>query len=292
MKKVLFVTLALAVGMTGFAQTKNMPVKAEKGKVGTANIYKKAIKGNEPAAMEFSVTPSAPMNQSRENEFAYDVQTMKTYYDLQSNGFVANRMHRFDDGTVGLVATWSQQSNLSDRGAGYDYYNGSAFIYDEENNPMPGRIENEKTGWPCYTQYGPDGEIVISHAAFGTSNAHLCYYTREKKGEGEWQGPFTIPNPEDLGTTVNLMTWPKIATSGPNHDIIHLWLRLLLVGRQRQQCGYPALRRYHEPRLCDQVDRQRRDLGTNQVLGQPLRRPRLGNRPELALRRRQSDVRP
>ncbi len=222
MKKVLFVTLALAVGMTGFAQIKNQPVKAEPMKTGTANIYKKAYGGTEDPIMSFAPTQALPYNENREIDFAVDVQTMKTYYDLQSNGFVANRMHRFDDGTVGLVATWSQQSNLSDRGAGYDYYNGSAFIYDEENNPMPGRIENEKTGWPCYTQYGPDGEIVISHAAFGTSNAHLCYYTREKKGEGEWQGPFTIPNPEDLGTTVNLMTWPKIATSGPNHDIIHV----------------------------------------------------------------------
>ena len=27
---------------------------------------------------------------------------------------------------------------------------------------------------------------------------------------------------EDLGTTVNLMTWPKIATSGDNHEIIHV----------------------------------------------------------------------
>ena len=223
MKKVLFLTLALAVGMTGFAQTKNQPVKAEKMKVGTANIYKKAYGGvNEAPIMNFAPSQTLPSNPNRDPEFAVDCQTMMTHYDLQSNGFVANRMHRFDDGTVGLVATWSQQANLADRGAGYDYYNGSEFIYSVDGNPMPGRIEIEKTGWPCYTQYGPDGEIVISHASFGTNNAHLAYYTREKKGEGEWQGPITIPNPDDLGTTVNLMTWPKIATSGDNHEIIHV----------------------------------------------------------------------
>ena len=221
MKKVLFVTLALAVGMTGFAQTKNMPVKAEKGKVGTANIYKKAIKGNEPAAMEFSVTPSAPMNQSRENEFAYDVQTMKTYYDLQANGYVANRMHRFEDGTVGLVATWGQNGpNFPDRGTGYGYFNGSEFLNDEENNPLAARVETEKTGWPGYAQYGPEGEIIIAH----TGN-ELTYYFREKKGEGEWNGPHYIPNPTNLpgpAAGVIAMTWPKIVTSGPNHDIIHV----------------------------------------------------------------------
>ena len=223
MKKVLFITLALAVGMTGFAQIKSQPVKAEKGKVGTANIYKKAYNGiNEAPIMSFAHSQVLPSNPSRETEYPVDCQTMLTYYDLQSNGFVANRMHHFDDGTVGLVATYGQNTNWSDRGTGYDYYNGSEFIYDIENNPMPGRIETEKTGWPCYTQYGPEGEIVISHAAFGTNNCHLTYYTREKKGEGDWQGPFSIPNPTDLGTTVNLMSWPKIATSGPDHNIIHV----------------------------------------------------------------------
>ena len=221
MKKILFLTLALAVSMTGFAQTKNQPVKAVKAKVGKASLYKKAYKGiNEAPIMNFAPAQTAPVNPSRD-EYPADYQTMMTNYDLQSNGFVANRMHRFEDGTVGVVATWSQKANLSDRGTGYNYYNGSEFLYDIEDNPIPGRIETEKTGWPCYTQYGPNGEIAISHAAFGTSNCHLTYYTRETKGEGEWTG-HSLPNPDDLGTTVNLLSWPKIATSGANHDIIHV----------------------------------------------------------------------
>ena len=223
MKKILLTTLALAIGMTGFAQTKNQPVKVEKKKSGTANIYKRAYNDiNEAPIMEFTPTQAAPANSSKNSDYLVDHQTMMTTYDLQSNGFVANRMYRFEDGTVGVVATYSQQASMADRGTGYNYYNGNEFLYDCEDNPIPGRIEIEKTGWPCYTQYGPNGEIIISHAAFGTSNAHLCYYTRETKGEGEWEGPFSIPNPEDLGTTVNLMTWPKIATSGANHDIIHV----------------------------------------------------------------------
>ena len=222
MKKVLFVTLALAVGMTGFAQIKNLPVKAGNEKVGTANIYKKAYKGiNETPSMEFTHTPSAPMVSSgvRDAEFPVDVQTMKTYYDLQSNGYVSDRMYRFEDGSVGLVCTWGQQGTAyPDRGTGYDFYDPSTgFIYDDENNPIPGRIEVEKTGWPCYTQYGPDGEIVIAH-----TGTQLTYYTREKKGEGAWEGPFYITNPTWLGAATCDMTWPKIATSGENHNIIHV----------------------------------------------------------------------
>ncbi len=210
----------MAIGMTGFAQTKNMPVKAEKKLTGTANIYKKAYKGiNDAPIMEFAPAQAAPMNSSKDAEYLVDHQTMLTYYDLQSNGFVANRMHRFDDGTVGLVATYAQQSNWSDRGTGYNYYNGSEFLWDTEENPIPGRVEGIKTGWPCYAPYGPNGEIIIAH-----TGDDLVYYTRETKGEGEWQGDFHIPNPTDLpmpaaGAT---MTWPKIATSGANHDIIHV----------------------------------------------------------------------
>ncbi len=221
MKKVLFVTLALAVGMTGFAQTKNMPVKAEKMKHATANIHKVAYRGNEPAPMEFSVSPSAPMNSSKNTDFPYDVQTMKTYYDLQANGYVANRMHRFEDGTVGLVATWGQNGpSFPDRGTGYDYFNGSEFLWDEENNPLAARVEIEKTGWPCYAQYGPEGEIIIAH----TGN-ELTYYFREKKGQGAWDGPHYIQNPDaslPQPAAGAAMTWPKIITSGANHDIIHV----------------------------------------------------------------------
>lgn len=217
MKKILFVTLALAIGMTGFAQ-KNLRVKAsDMAKVQSATAAKKAFKGNEQMTMmEFTPTQAAATNPNRDTEFPVDVQCFYTIYDLQSNGFVANRMYRYDDGSVGLVATYSQQTGYGDRGTGYDYFNGDEFVYDIENNPMPGRIEIEKTGWPCYAPYG-DGEIIIAH-----TGTQLTYYTREKKGEATWQGPNYIPNPTWLGAPTCDMTWPKIATSGPNHNIIHV----------------------------------------------------------------------
>jgi len=219
MKKVLFVTLALAVGMTGFAQTKNQPVKAaDKTKLYSATKAKKAFKGNETVTMmQFTPTQAAPTNPNRETEFPVDVQCFYTVYDLQSNGFVANRMHRYEDGTVGLVATYAQQNNYSDRGTGYDYFNGDEFVFSVEENPLPGRVEIERTGWPCYAPYGADGEIIIAH-----TGSELTYYTREKRGMGDWQGPNYIPNPTWLGAPTCDMTWPKIATSGADHSVIHV----------------------------------------------------------------------
>ena len=216
MKKVLFVTLALAIGITGFAQIKNQRVKAVQTKDRYVSGSKVAYTGiNEAPIMSFAPTQAAPVNPNKEDEIL-DFQTMMTNYDLQSNGFVADRMYRFEDGTVGVVATWSQLANLTDRGTGYNYFNGTGMLFDFDENPVSARVESEKTGWPVYTQYGPNGEIIVAH-----TGTRLTYYTRENKGEGEWTSHY-IPNPEELESPATDLTWPKVATSGENHEIIHV----------------------------------------------------------------------
>ena len=217
MKKVLFVSLAMAVAMTGFAQKGMERVKAVQPKTYTVDVNKRALgKDMDAQVLNFAPTTGAPANYRGDDYAGWA--TMMTHYDLQANGYVANRMWRFDDGSVGVVATWSQLASLTDRGTGYDYYDGTAFVYDEfDGEPLTARVETEKTGWPSYSQYGPDGEIIVSH-----TGTQLTYYTREKKGEGEWQGPNYIPNPTWLGTPASDMTWPRVITSGANHDVIHV----------------------------------------------------------------------
>ncbi len=221
MKKVLFITLAMAVAMTGFAQKGMQRVKAVQPKAITADVNQRAFgKTMDAEVLNFAPNAGTPANYKGEDYAGWA--TMLTHYDLQSNGYVANRMWRFEDGSVGVVATWSQLANLTDRGTGYDYYDGTEFQWDEfDGEPMPGRIETEKTGWPSYCQYGANGEIVVSHT--GTK---ICYYTRETKGEGDWEGPSYIPNPDNSlpqpqGHSAE-MTWPRVVTSGANHDIIHV----------------------------------------------------------------------
>ena len=211
----------MAVAMTCFAQKGQVRVKADKPLSAKANDYQLMDKATDVPVLEFAPTTGVP-SLNRGDDFE-GWPTMMTHYDIQTNSMMGNRMHRFDDGSMGVTATWSQLPSYSDRGTGYNYYNGTSFLYDEyEGEPMPGRIENEKTGWPSYCQYGPEGEFVVAHAAFGSSNGRLIYYTREHKGEGEWQGPNDIPNPEDLGTSAWNMSWPRAVASGPNHDILHV----------------------------------------------------------------------
>ena len=221
MKKVLFVSLALAVGMTGFAQrAQQQRVKADKPVAAHADCCQATTGAEAPA---FSLAPNAGITTTYRGEDEAGWATMMTHYDIQSNSLVGNRMLRWDDGSLAITATWSQLANYTDRGTGYDYYDGTSFVWDEyDGEPMPGRIEADKTGWPTICEYGADGEIVFSHQGFGSSETKICYYFREKKGEGEWQGPNYIPNPESLGTPAYQMTWPRAVASGPNHGILHV----------------------------------------------------------------------
>src|SRR5664280_1561042 len=98
-------------------------------------------------------------------------------YDLQTNVSDQNRMYMYPDGTIGATASMAHSDSYSDRGTGYNFYDGSSW------GPMPDtRIENEKCGWPSYAPYGPDGEIVVTH----TNSAGLMIAKRDVRNTGTW----------------------------------------------------------------------------------------------------------
>lgn len=152
-----------------------------------------------------------------------EFETMINSWDLQSNSNIANRLAAWEDGSLAIVSTFMpgdkspyNQAN-GYRGTGYNFYDGSEFGDQPEL-----RIENQKTGWPSIAPLGENGEIFVSHTGDG-----LIYYTRDNKGEGNWVGPNNIPNPDGnpsvapAGTGYSL-SWPRVATSGPNHNIINI----------------------------------------------------------------------
>lgn len=133
-----------------------------------------------------------------------------TWYDLQTNKSVQNRIYRWEDGTMGAVWTMGMEaSNFPDRGAGYNFFNGT------EWGPQPTtRIESVRTGWPSYSPLGANGELIISHD-FG---AHELYLNqRETKGEGDWVESTYVYS----GGPPNL-SWPRHITSGTDNMNIHL----------------------------------------------------------------------
>ena len=144
-----------------------------------------------------------------------DVETMWTYYDLQSNGWVSNRMFQLPNGSVAVAATMSHIASFgggADRGTGYNFYNAEMGQWQD----MPEtRVEEVRTGWPTIAQWGDNGEILITHAP-------LRCWTREVAGQGEWVYKGELPlHPDDYPYTEDA-SWPRVATSGDHHNIIHV----------------------------------------------------------------------
>ena len=76
------------------------------------------------------------------------------------------------------------------------------------------RIETLKTGWPNIAQWGENGEINVAHTGVVQG---LYFSKRETKGTGAWES-FYLAGPD----ATNVLVWPRMITSGANHDVIHV----------------------------------------------------------------------
>ena len=206
MKKVFLLSLGLIMGLGAFAQ--NMVMKNDIA-MGTAKggiAIKEDVK-----PMNFGQVKSVVNTRYQD---LYDEEVVDTYYDLQSNQYVANRMYQLPNGSVAAVATMSHQNNqtASDRGTGYAFYDGEDWTEMLPDN----RIEEFKTGWPSIAQWGANGEILLAHG-----NGHMQCFTRATAGEGDWEYRGALPDyPEGYPYPTEYPTWPRVVTCGPNHDII------------------------------------------------------------------------
>jgi len=203
MKKILFLVLALGFTLSTFAQfdalmKKNAKVTGTAIRSTSIGIDLPVVGGQPPNAY---VSNNIPLN---------DPVTAVTIYDLQTNGANQNRCYLFPDGTLGTACTWSvQTTNFTDRGTGYNYYNGTSW------GPQPNaRIETIRTGWPEYRPFGPTGEIVVAHEASGP----LVMSTRTVKGTGAWTQTIMPALPSGMTG----IFWPRMVTNGPNHTYIHV----------------------------------------------------------------------
>lgn len=218
MKKVLLLSLSLVLGFSAFAQQRVMKNDVRKAEASA----KKELAGKEltpaTAASFVSQTPkSVVVNRWEEAE---DTETILTFYDLQSNQYVANRMYQLPDGSVAATATMSHEPNqtASDRGTGYNFFDGSDWTAEDLEEMT--RVEPFKTGWPSIAQYGANGEILLAHGGGNGTPSGMQCFIRETAGEGEWIHVGTLPAyPEGYAYTTEYPTWPRIVTCGNNHNI-------------------------------------------------------------------------
>lgn len=135
-----------------------------------------------------------------------------SYFDLQSNSSMQNRLYLFSDGTMGATFTFGAEYDaFPDRGTAYNYFDGSDW-----SEPPIERIESQRTGWPAYAPFGENGEIIVAHISGGDDEG-LLFNSRNEKGTGIWnEWLYTGP----VGNEA--LTWPRMSTSGIDNSTIHL----------------------------------------------------------------------
>ena len=208
MKKVLFMSLAMAVAMTGFAQ-KPVVNKSDLAKQ-PVEMSARVLRGNEAPSNDFGQQIAVPtVNSNRVAkgmDYPYEeYEAMTTYYDLQTNSALGNRIAVWPDGCAAFTATWDNTGSASygNRGTGYNFYiPDMKGMGDQPNN----RVESSYSGWPSIATSG-ESELLASHAS---SKVHL--YKRDVKGEGDWNNIWN----SEINTT-----WPRIGTTGDG-QYVHL----------------------------------------------------------------------
>ncbi len=165
-----------------------------------------------PPAISETSNHSLKFQNSKNAKTSYDDEAIgRTWYDLQTNASVQNRMFLYPDGFIGGTFTYGENFiGFSDIGTGYNKYDS----YNWGTWPTE-RIESDRCGWPSYSPWGPDGEIVVAHY-FGASTDGLVFSRRTTKGTGNWT-EFDFMGPDG-----HALLWSRMIASGADHETIHL----------------------------------------------------------------------
>jgi hypothetical protein len=192
MKKFTLSLLAICMMTVAMAQSKYAKLPVQK-------IPAQAIKNQ--------MTPAQSVNPFTNSKSAMEDVIGTTYYDMQTNGTIQNRMYVYPDGS--MVGTWIRGTMTgSERGTGYNYNDGSAW-----GSPPLARIETRRAGWPSYSPWGANGEIVVAHDDI----LGLLINTRPTRGTGAWTQS-VLAGPAGVAD----ISWPRMITSGPTNNYVHI----------------------------------------------------------------------
>jgi hypothetical protein len=201
MKKIYLLSVLLTVGLFLSAQN---PVRIPSNWRNQAVPDSKNVKEGNYNSLEQTINYYVSSGKA-----ISEVELGNTIYDLQSNASTSNRFYRYEDGH--MAAAWTRglgtSNSYSDRGTGYNYYNGTDWL------PAPTtRIETVRAGWPSYApQY--DGEIIVSHH----DAQGFIVNRRPERATGDWT-QYILPGPAGAVD----ISWPRIVSTGDNNENIHM----------------------------------------------------------------------
>ena len=211
MKKLLLSSVAFALTLAANGQNN---LQTSPTHLRQAKLMSKHMEDVAHVNLQVSTSTYSSSNQSSKlhQNGVYEEVIGETYYDLQTNSAVQNRLFVHDDNSVSAVWTMSpdENSGFPNRGTGYNHYDGSAWL-----DFPSSRIEEKRTGWPSIAGIN-GGEIVASHV-FGDPSYHTTLTSRTTVGSGDWEENL-LPNSDSAYDNV----WPRMKVGGADGQSIHL----------------------------------------------------------------------
>ncbi|MDG1849995.1 MAG: T9SS type A sorting domain-containing protein [Flavobacteriales bacterium] len=137
-----------------------------------------------------------------------------TYYDLQTNNSIQNRLLIHNDKSISNVWTMNpsndRDAEFPNRGTGYNYFDGSSW----QTIPL-NRIESEKTGWPSIAELN-NLPIISAHS---NKNEKITWTSKIDLTTDRWTESKSVSK-EGQSSSVKQM-WPRLKVGGPDGKTIH-----------------------------------------------------------------------
>ena len=208
MKKIYLAVLFLAGANLAFAQFgKELTRKSPQHLIGQKTFkHQQEIQ----AAKAIPHVNPNPTNTNLIGQYAgKEVFVGQSFYDLQTNSSVQNRIVNHGDGTLSVAWTMAPDPAWNDRGSGYNYFDGN----DWGAEPAA-RLEGpRRTGWPSLNTFGNGSDVILSHFSPAPYDGNLL----RKDEDGNW-------SEKDMGnmTGDNVgVLWPRSTTGGPDGNTFH-----------------------------------------------------------------------
>jgi len=137
-----------------------------------------------------------------------EIQIGNTWYDLQTNNTMQNRLISVPFGHKAGVFTFGKDATTGfpGRGTGFNSFDGGSW----GPNPTERLEDGVRTGWPAVGMLADGSHVVVCHASPGNFLLLL------RDGSGDWTQD-TIPSNVAPG-----LLWPRMAVGGPDGNTLHV----------------------------------------------------------------------
>ncbi len=224
MKKGLLFSLSITLCLGAMAQqaTQHFPNGFQKANIPASMKHYDVKVPLRPSEIDNQVpfaSPSIPRTNARAASLPPSDEFLvgNTFYDLQTNNSISNRLCVNDDGTISAAWTYSPNAistttpPFPSRGSGYNFWDGTNWLYPAGPSA---RQEPVRTGFTNIV-VTPVSELLISHAAVGTTDSNqISVAYRAGRGTGTWSMQYPWGHAFD--------TWPKACaagSSGSNNNV-------------------------------------------------------------------------